>query len=152
MLGRIIRDPFGLESSGGEVAGLGLLPMDTVLEKEKTLTLCRGVHLDSGQPVKGYEIHHGQDQSPALRPVIEVEGGARTGAASDGLVWGAYWHGVFDSDGFRRWFIDRLRTRKGLPAKGEICCRYDIEPALDRLADVVRESLDMEAIYRLLKL
>ena len=29
---------------------------------------------------------------------------------------------------------------------------YDIEPALDRLADVVRSSLDMEAIYRLMGL
>lgn len=152
MLGRSISDPFGLESSGSRVEGLGLLPMDTVLEKEKTLTLSRGVHLDSGWPVQGYEIHHGQDQGPAVRPVIELQDGSRTGAASEGLVWGVYWHGVFDSDGFRRWFIDRLRTRKGLAARNEICCRYDIEPALDRLADTVRESLDMEAIYRLLKL
>lgn len=151
MLGRTIRDPYGLESSGGGMDGLGLLPMSTVLEKEKTLTLCKGVHLESGQPVQGYEIHHGQDQVPALRPVIKLEDGTLAGAASDGLVWGVYWHGVFDSDGFRRWFIDRLRIRKGLPAKGEICCRYDIEPALDRLAGVVRQSLDMEAIYRLLK-
>jgi len=152
MLGQTIRDPHGLESSGAEIEGLGLLPMDTVLEKEKTLTLSRGVHLDSGQPVQGYEIHHGQDKVPALRPVIQLEDGTPAGAASDGLVWGVYWHGVFDSDGFRRWFIDRLRTRKGLPPKGEICCRYDIEPALDRLADVVRQSLDMEAVYRLLNL
>ncbi len=57
---------------------------------------------------------------------------------------------MFDADRFRRWFLDRLRVRRGLPPVGEVVGRYDIEPALDRLADVVRASLRMDEIYRLI--
>jgi len=64
-------------------------------------------------------------------------------------MWGTYLHGIFDADGFRRWFVDRLRQRRGLPPAGKVLARYDLEPALDRLADVVRRSLRMEEIYRL---
>ncbi len=53
---------------------------------------------------------------------------------------------------FRRWFIDRLRTRRGLLPKGAIAVTYDLEPALDRLADAVRDSLDMEKIYKIIGL
>ncbi len=65
-----------------------------------------------------------------------------------GRVWGTYLHGVFDADEFRRWFIDRLRQYRGWKTDGQILARYDIEPALDRLADVVRDALDIKAIYR----
>jgi adenosylcobyric acid synthase len=75
------------------------------------------------------------------------------GAASpDGRVWGTYLHGVFDSDAFRRWFIDRLRVRRGLAPIGRVVGRYDIEPALDRLAEAVRRALPVERIYRMMGL
>ena len=67
-------------------------------------------------------------------------------------MWGTYLHGVFDADAFRRWFIDGLRVRRGLPPVGKVIGRYDIEPALDRLAEVVRRSLRMDEIYRLMGL
>jgi len=67
-----------------------------------------------------------------------------------GLLWGTYLHGIFDADGFRRWFIDRLRKRRGLAPLGRIAALYDLEPALDRLADVVRKSLNMDEIYRIM--
>ncbi len=75
--------------------------------------------------------------------------GAQSG---DGLVWGTYLHGVFDSDVFRRWFVDGLRRRKGLPSQGCVRVSYDLEPALDRLAAVVRDSVQMNEIYRIMGL
>jgi hypothetical protein len=76
----------------------------------------------------------------------------RSGAVSDDhRVWGTYLHGIFDADGFRRWFIDRLRVAKGLAPVGELS-HYDIEPALERLAAAVRASVDIKAIYRLMGL
>ena len=60
--------------------------------------------------------------------------------------------GIFDQDELRRWFIDRLRVRRGMPPKGRVCATYDLDPALDRLADTVRSSLDMDKIYQLLGL
>ncbi|MEQ8160857.1 MAG: threonine-phosphate decarboxylase, partial [Smithellaceae bacterium] len=88
-----------------------------------------------------------------LIPVVEGEDGKIIGlGTADGNVWGTYLHGVFDADEFRRWFIDRLRVKRGLPAYGEVCTAYDLEPAFERLAAVVRESLDMAAIYRIMGL
>jgi adenosylcobyric acid synthase len=67
-------------------------------------------------------------------------------------VWGTYLHGVFDADGFRRWFIDRLRQCRGRAPLGRVAAAYDIEPALDRLAAIVRQSLRMGEVYRLMGL
>ena len=43
--------------------------------------------------------------------------------------------------------FDHLRQRRGLAPLGGVSAVYDIEPALDRLAKIVRDSLDMDAIY-----
>ena len=73
-------------------------------------------------------------------------------ATADGRIWGTYLHGVFDADAFRRWWLDRLRSRRGLAPLGCVQAVYGIEAALDRLADVVRESLDVKRIYELMGL
>ncbi|MDQ7782577.1 MAG: cobyric acid synthase [Desulfomonilaceae bacterium] len=153
MIGSRIADPHGLESDGKTLPGLDFLPMTTVLELEKTLTLVSATHLESGLTVRGYEIHHGQTESMGLAPLLEHESGRSIGVKSpDGRLWGTYIHGIFDSDEFRRWFIDRLRSRRGLPEKGRIVARYNLEPAFDRLADAVRNSLDMGLIYKIMGL
>lgn len=154
MLGREIRDPYQIESeSGATLAGLGLLGLNTVLEEDKTLTRQSGTHLASGLPVHGYEIHHGQSRAEKARPCITLHDQSTAGHASaEGRIWGSYLHGIFDADPFRRWFLDRLRDRRGLAPVGRIVAPYDLEAAFDRLADTVRSQLDMAAIYRLLGL
>ncbi|MEN8258148.1 MAG: cobyric acid synthase [Thermodesulfobacteriota bacterium] len=152
ILGRHLGDPHHIESEGESLAGLGLLDIDTVLEKEKTLTLKNGVHLGSGCQVRGYEIHHGISASPS-QPLLSLDGDEESGVVSDtGLIWGSYLHGIFDDDSFRRWFIDRLRRRSGLAPLGHVQARYDLEPAFDRLAAAVREQMDMDRVYELLGL
>jgi cobyric acid synthase len=127
--------------------------VETVLAREKTLTRVKATHLPSGLPVQGYEIHHGQTDGACLSTVVQREDGeAIGGGMEDGSIWGTYLHGVFDADEFRRWFIDRLRARRGLPPMGSVCAVYDLEPALDRLAETVRNALKMQDIYRLLGL
>ncbi len=153
ILGRDIADPHGIESGGRTLEGLGLLPVSTILEKEKTLERVRARHLPTGQAIFGYEIHHGRTDGQGLQPLVQREDGETIGLGREnGLVWGTYLHGLFDADAFRRWFIDRLRSRRGLEASGEIRVVYDLEPALDRLAEVVRRSLRMEVIYNLMGL
>lgn len=153
ILGRSITDPSAIESSGGSVAGVGLLNVETELAVEKTLKQVWGTHVDSGLEVRGYEIHHGRTAFVREKPCIRTCEGDVIGAQSgDGLVWGTYLHGVFDSDAFRRWFLDGLRRRKGLPPLGGGRVSYDLEPALDRLATVVRDSVRMDEIYRIMGL
>jgi adenosylcobyric acid synthase len=151
MLGCGIRDPLGIESAAADSRGLELLGVDTVMAAEKTLLRTIARHAPSGLETAGYEIHHGQTSIGECAPLFTDAAGQVVGvAAGDGRIWGTYLHGVFDADAFRRWFLDRLRVRRGLPPVGEVVARYDIEPALDRLADVVRASLRMDAIYQLM--
>ena len=151
MLGRGISDPHGLESQTPEMSGLGLLPMHTVMDKDKTLTLRQGVHCASGLPVQGYEIHHGRSRAEGGRAVLRLGLGDDRGLEMENgsaPIWGAYLHGLFDADEFRRWFIDRLRQSTGRQPLGAVQVCYDLEPALDRLADIVRQHLDVARVKR----
>ncbi len=153
MLGRRISDPQGIESAEGACSGLGLLELATVMECEKTLLRTSARHASSGIEVAGYEIHHGQTDGQGCAPALTTADGRVVGMArADGLVWGTYLHGVFDSDRLRRWFVDRLRVRRGLTPLGRVIGHYDIEPALDRLADAVRQTVRIDEIHRLLGL
>jgi len=153
MLGTTVEDPLGVESGQKSAPGLGLLPVTTSLAADKTLTRRAAVDLIANLPVHGYEIHHGK-----TRPVPESATTAGSPLYADtpdlgwacGPVWGTYLHGVFDADAYRRAVLDRLRARKGLAPLGAVQVRYGLDPALDRLADALRRSLDMPRIYRLL--
>ncbi len=117
------------------------------------------------QEVAGYEIHHGRTLplagqeadagGPGLRVVMADTAGRPLGwglcdAAGRARVWGSYMHGLFDADAFRHAFLAALRQDAGLaPLAG---ASYGLGPELDRLADTVEASLDMQAIYGLLGL
>src|SRR5688572_15559835 len=101
MMGRHVADPEGVESSARGEEGLGLLPVTTTFAASKVTARVRGVHLDTGAEIEGYEIHMGRtdsDGEPALR--LSERGGAPCadfdGArAFEGRAWGTYVHGVF---------------------------------------------------------
>ena len=67
MLGEKLSDPDGVEA-GGEIKGMGLLPMETVFQNSKTRTRVSGTFpkvdgaLSSltGVQLEGYEIHMGE--------------------------------------------------------------------------------------------
>ncbi len=152
MLGSEISDPRQVESTNGGLAGLGILPVSTVLVPEKTLQRVEATHLSSGLPVRGYEIHHGRTQWQNARPAVRKDDGEVIGVQSEnGRVWGTYMHGVFDSDGFRRWLLNRLRGKRGLQPL-QITVRYDLESAFDELAEIVRARLDISAVYQMMGL
>ena len=154
ILGDELSDPLGIESAAGRsLPGMGLLPVRTELARAKTLKRVTARHTGSGCDVQGYEIHHGMTDGGNLAPLIRREDGETIGfGAEGGLTWGTYLHGIFDADRFRRWFIDRLRSRRGLAPLGRIAAVYDLEPAFERLAAVVRRSLDMDKVYKIMGL
>jgi len=152
MLGKIIHDPYEIESTDGQISGLGYLEMETVIERQKNLTRKAGIHQLSNKKIFGYEIHHGISSVTQL-PVLRFDDGTICGQMERSeKIWGCYLHGIFDSDEFRRWFIDILRGRKGLQPIGKILAPYNLELAFDRLADCVRENIDMDALYRLINI
>ena len=68
---------------------------------------------------------------------------------------GTYLHGLFDSGAFTCGLVDLLLDEKGVEWNGEQSCTEDArtfkERQYDQLADMLRRSLDMEAIYRILE-
>ena len=143
MLGRTIADPAGIEGRAATVPGLGLLDVDTVLSPDKTTMPVSGRHLESGEPIAGYEIHLGRTEGPdRSRPFADLDGRPDGARSTDGLVSGTYAHGIFAADGFRRAFLAGLGARAS-------DLRYEtvVEEALDRLADHLERHV---AIDRLL--
>lgn len=145
MLGRVIRDPDGLEGVAGDVAGLGLLEVDTVLGTEKRLALVEGVHSSSGAALSGYEIHLGVTEGPArARPFARLGGRDEGAVSADGRVQGTYLHGLFAADGFRREWLAGLGIA-GVEAGYE----DGVEAVMDALADHLEAHLDVTGILSL---
>ena len=151
MLGEELLDPEGVEN-GGEMAGLGFLPVVTRFTGEKMRTQSGGSVCAApfrGAGVKGYQIHMGRTEGTGGKePFLVLEDGSVDGSVL-GNVFGTYLHGLFDTGELTRSLADWLLRRKGLcPDTVEIRSheKYQDEQ-IDLLADVVRQSLDMERIY-----
>src|SRR5260370_23477317 len=110
MMGAELLAQEGVDTAGMRAEGLGLLPVTTCFEREKKTVRVHAVNIESRQELDGYEIHMGQTNGPgAALPVFRIveEMGRPTerldGAKSeDGLVWGTYLHGGFNTPAFRR--------------------------------------------------
>ena len=149
MLGESICDPRHLETvDSSEISGMGLLKMNTVFCGEKVQKQTRGV-FDSvsgilselnGKEYEGYEIHMGRS---------EEEQSALMGKEN---VYGSYIHGIFDAQGISETILMAICSQKGIAF--EELDSFDIyeykERQYDMLADVIREGLDMEFVYRIL--
>ncbi len=143
MLGRLIRDPDGIEGQPGAAEGLGLLDIETTLSAGKTLVEAEGVETASGAAVRGYEMHVGATTGPGLaRPMLRF--GARPdGAVSDdGRVLGCYLHGLFAADDFRHAFLSRLKLR----AASGLAYETEVEDTLDALARHLEAHLDLDGL------
>ena len=172
MLGARVSDPHKIESSMEEIDGLGLLPISTVFSGTKETHRIRGrvgnaLGLLSGAQgcdVQGYEIHMGLTSVMAASTqtapfLIEDRSDAAVSpeTAMDGCmdptgrVLGTYIHGLFHNQGVRNAMLRQLADAKGvaLPSSG-----FDpsMEQEFDKLADWVRNSLDMDLVYRMVGL
>jgi cobyric acid synthase CobQ len=150
VLGKKIVDPGAVESGEKEVDGLGVLDLTTVMAKEKHLTQITALCVEGDLPVKGYEIHHGRSQvneTPFLvKPGKKEILGCKN---SRGNVWGTYIHGVFDSTLFRDHVLNKIRLKKNLPIP-QNRRDFSIDEELSRLASILRDSINIDAIYQLL--
>ena len=153
MLGRSVNDAHGVES-GGREDGLGLLPVETVLERRKTTRRVVARWLPDGPDFEAYEIHMGHTVPDADgRPLFAVEGAPEGCASADGRVRGTYLHGLLDSDAARRRILDWARaTRVAHRAGAAPDARALREAAYDRLADTLDAVLDHARLRDLLAL
>lgn len=145
MLGHTLSDPDGVEGPPGEIEGLALLDVATVIGVEKSLCERKAQELTTDRPVTGYEMHMGRTTGPGLqKPMIRfTDTGENDGAVSaDGRVLGSYMHGIFSDDDFRRAYLSRFRAdREAGPAYEK-----QVEDTLDALADHLEEHAEIDAI------
>jgi adenosylcobyric acid synthase len=167
MLGRKIQDPYQIESDKKQITGLGLLDITTTIEKTKATFQVKAIAETNifnieNLKIEGYEIHAGntsllQHTQPLFRIIkrgtqdVNILDGA---ISKDSKVIGTYIHGIFDNDSFRYALLDYLRNRKGLPLISQLD-RFNAnkikEEEYDKLANLIREKLDMKKIYDILE-
>jgi adenosylcobyric acid synthase len=173
MLGVKIEDEDGQEH-GGTIKGMGLLPLATNFGAEKTTTRVKG-HFEkvegifeplSGKSFEGYEIHMGQTYR-VEDPLSQEELGkdtlvsitqrleqktANPDGYQKGNIYGTYIHGILDGQEVLHALLKGLLNQKGI--KEDILVQ-DLasykEAQYDKLAQMMRESVDMEAIYRIIE-
>ena len=170
MLGCEIADPDSVEE-GGQIRGMELLPVRTVLQKEKhrcqtdgKLDAVEGIFSGlTGYEFTGYEIHMGETvycgedgkrstscADDAMRNIKITE---TVVSDSTGCVYGSYIHGLFDKGEIAGHMIQTLAREKGIILEGGVWEDYRTikERQYDQLADTLREYLRMEEIYGMLR-
>ncbi len=156
MMGDHIYDPEGMEK-GGAMEGMGLLPVITSLKREKVRRQVHGTinktegffGVLTGLAFDGYEIHMGDSvgQTQAFAPNTAFVPGRNKN------IYGTYIHGIFDRASIAAALVSALAGKKGLSIGVKSCIDYKgfKEKQYDKLADVLSEYLDMEAIYGILR-
>lgn len=172
ILGRTLGDQYQVESEIREINGLGLLDIDTVMEKEKTTRQITGEvprftpssHGNNRETeVTGYEIHMGcTTRRERARPWIRLKDGSLDGSIDEkGQVFGTYLHGIFENDGFRRDLLEYLKNkRSGLTFRSSVVEAQGEKEVLsfkelknqeyNRLAAMMEEHLDMDALLKIM--
>ena len=162
MLGNRLQDPNHTESGVPETPGLGLLDMDVVFEKEKLTAQASGMVMCSsgwpeqynGMTIDGYEIHAGKNTAgPEAVPWMQI-GGCTDGVMNPrGNVMGTYLHGLFDDGQLFAAIASQIRTLRGESAQPIAPLSFEEfrEKEFDRIAAIVRSSVDMDAIYRIIR-
>ncbi|MCR5255077.1 MAG: cobyric acid synthase [Acetatifactor sp.] len=157
ILGKNILDPENVEG-GGSVEGLSLLPLSTTLGSKKHRELVSGFVTGEsgifsslkGKRYSGYEIHMGD--TVITDPGEAAEFTDRLSGFSKGNIYGTYVHGFFDEKEIVTEILYALSKEKGIGFSGEkIVAHKELkEREYDRLADTLRNYMDMELVYDLL--
>ena len=169
MLGMTITDEEGSEGRG-TMRGMELLPIDTIFRREKTRTRAVGhvmenageLHPLSKSEVVGYEIHMGTSKlredikgAQVFAKVMD-ETSLDTMYKEDGCIYGhvmgTYLHGIFEGKEFTEKFLGILLAKKGLTLEELAVKEFATykEEQYDKLADIIRASLDMKKIYEII--
>ena len=160
MLGSRLMDPCHVESRAPEAAGLGLLDMEVTFEPEKRTAQssgtvnCRDGWMSelNGLILDGYEIHAGHNRfGPEAAPWLTIGGETDGVSNAQGNVLGTYLHGIFDDGQFFRALIRHIRGDAAASDSPALTMDQFREREFDRIADIVRASVDMDRIYRIIK-
>jgi adenosylcobyric acid synthase len=152
MLGQKILDPLGVDTV------TEFIPEKSTRQVKARVISGHGL-LSGAERLEltGYEIHMGQtgsqENASAFRITDTPEGATDYGDGmlnESGTVLGTYLHGLFHNREFCRVFLNSLRRRWRL-SEDEDDITAEKTDEYDKLAKLVRESLDIPAIYRIMQ-
>ena len=168
MLGERVYDQAGVEGPVNTVEpGLGLLPVETYFAPlEEKMTQLSWTQLDpksarglfsrlEGQRFQAYQIHLGRTQALDAtdngQTVFKIgDTSALDGSLStDGWCAGCYLHGLFENDNFRQGILSALAERGAMQFDSSQSISFNRQTEYDKLAQVLRTSLDIELLKRL---
>lgn len=147
MMGKVIKDPGHVEGKIDQVPGLGILPVETTITEEKVTEQC-SFSFQKKLEGKGYEIHMGETVSERSSPVCIVNGKKEDGYYLNPKTWGTYIHGIFDNQEI----VNSVLKESGQNVFTEMDFQQFKEEQYDKLADLIRENVDMEYIYGTMEL
>lgn len=181
MLGETISDPYQVENGGSmKGMGLLPAATELKQEKTRTQVTGTFGEISgalsglSGKSVRGYEIHMGStvdsesivDSENVRQPESrsdkkgyvcriqnEADGSVKYDGIFSGNVYGTYVHGIFDEGKVAETLVGILAERKGVALDAEQMISYEQfkQMQYDKLADGLRSSMDMEAVYAMLR-
>ncbi|MEG0856326.1 MAG: cobyric acid synthase [Terrisporobacter sp.] len=170
MLGKALKDPYHVENDLDLIEGIGLLDVETTFELEKTTTQVKAVmeenlhgYLEnlSNKEVEGYEIHMGvtsknknSNNLVSVTKKLGEEVSYSVGSVNKECnVFGTYLHGIFDDIDFTRTLLNNIRGIKNLEridSKVNSFAEFKSKE-YDKLADFLREHLDIDKIYKIME-
>lgn len=181
MLGETICDPYQVENGGSmKGMGLLPAATELKQEKTRTQVTGTFGEISgalsglSGKSVRGYEIHMGStgyggsiadsenvrqpesrsdEKGYVCRIQNEADGSVKYDGIFSGNVYGTYVHGIFDEGTLAETLVGILAARKGVALDTGQMISYGQfkQMQYDKLADGVRKSMDMEAVYAMLR-
>lgn len=181
MLGETICDPYQVENGGSmKGMGLLPAATELKQEKTRTQVtgtfgkISGALSGLSGKSVRGYEIHMGStvdsesivdsenvrqpesrsdEKGYVCRIQNEADGSVKYDGIFSGNVYGTYVHGIFDEGTLAETLVGILAERKGVVLDTGQMISYGQfkQMQYDKLADGLRESMDMEAVYAMLR-
>lgn len=156
MMGRMVSDPDGVEGSIRQLPGLGLLPMETVMQGEKVTRqtgFCLSEFCDvaaSDCKNTGYEIHMGKTLPAGdveYLPMNILEDGSPDGCIADRKTCGTYIHGILDNAQVIDWLLEPYAGKQ----ESQLSYAEFKEQQYDLLASHVRKYLDMNLLYKIMQ-
>lgn len=161
MMGDTIFDPDGVEGDVASVRGLGLLPIKTQMvgmkhrsQTEDCFDDMTGIYEAlSGEEFIGYEIHNGTSEIDGdFSHLVERDDEGNIILVQKENIMGTYVHGIFDNGDIAYILAQELAKKKGVSLDkqaSDYMSKKEME--YEKLADIVRNNLDMDFIYNLLK-
>lgn len=150
MMGQDVCDPHHVEGDIERLPGLGLLPITTEMQGEKVTRQIGFTFLDSDAPCEGYEIHmgttHTTDNAEPSH-LNKLADGTHDGYIVNRKCFGSYIHGILDNGAFVDFLLEPYAEK--LSEKPFDFKAYK-EEQYNKLADHVREHVDMDLVYKIM--